>query len=208
MENGLVKELKPAEGFLPNDEIYPAVVGANAEVIEIEVVNDRIPEISTQASAEGEKEVSATEVFTLEDTVSYKHLIPGKEYVIKGVLMDKSTGEPLLIDGEEIRSEITFIPEEPSGEVIVPFTFDSKFIKADTDIVVFESLYRDGTELAVHDDIEDENQTVKVKVPEIGTKATAEGKKEITASDRVVIEDIVSYKNLTPGKEYTHKRCS
>lgn len=109
----LVKELKPAEGFLPNDEIYPAVVGANAEVIEIEVVNDRIPEISTQASAEGEKEVSATEVFTLEDTVSYKHLIPGKEYVIKGVLMDKSTGEPLLIDGEEIRSEITFIPEEP-----------------------------------------------------------------------------------------------
>lgn len=75
----LVKELKPADGFLPNDEIYPAVVGENAEVIEIEVVNDRIPEISTQASAEGEKEVSATEIFTLEDTVSYKHLIPGKE---------------------------------------------------------------------------------------------------------------------------------
>lgn len=97
--------------------------------------------------------------------------------MIKGVLMDKSTGEPLLIDGEEIRSEITFIPEEPSGEVIVPFTFDSKFIKADTDIVVFESLYRDGTELAVHDDIEDENQTVKVKVPEIGTKGNGRRQK-------------------------------
>lgn len=201
----LVKELKPADGFLPNDEIYPAVVGENAEVIEIEVVNDRIPEISTQASAEGEKEVSATEIFTLEDTVSYKHLIPGKEYVIKGVLMDKSTGEPLLIDGEEIRSEIAFIPEEPSGEVIVPFTFDSKFIKEETNIVVFESLYRDGKELAVHADIEDEGQTVKVKIPEIGTQASVDGKKEITSDSEITIEDIVSYKNLTPGKEYTVK---
>ena len=63
----------------------------------------------------------------------------------------------------------------------------------------------DGKELAVHADIEDENQTVKVKVPEIGTQATVDGKKEITASGRVKIEDTVSYKNLTPGKEYTVK---
>ena len=51
----------------------------------------------------------------------------------------------------------------------------------------------------------DDGQTVKVKVPEIGTKATADGKKEVTASGRVKIEDIVSYKNLTPGKEYAVK---
>lgn len=201
----LVKELKPADGFLPNDEIYPAVVDENAEVIEIEVVNDRVPEIRTQASVEGEKEVSATEVFTLEDTVSYKHLIPGKEYVIKGVLMDKTTGEPLLIDSEEIRGEIAFIPEEPSGEVVIPFTFDSKFIKEETDIVVFESLYRDGRELAVHADMEDENQTVKVNVPEIGTKASVNGGKETIAKGKITIEDIVSYQNLTPGKEYVIK---
>ena len=201
----LVKELKPADGFLPNDEIYPAVVDENAEVIEIEVVNDRVPEIRTQASVEGEKEVSATEVFTLEDTVSYKHLIPGKEYVIKGVLMDKTTGEPLLIDSEEIRGEIAFIPEEPSGEVVIPFTLDSKFIKEETDIVVFESLYRDGRELAVHADMEDENQTVKVNVPEIGTKASVNGGKETIAKGKITIEDIVSYQNLTPGKEYVIK---
>lgn len=50
-----------------------------------------------------------------------------------------------------------------------------------TSLVVFETLYKDGKELAVHADIEDENQTVKVKIPEIGTKATVDGKKEVTA---------------------------
>lgn len=201
--NWLVKELKPAEGFLPNEELYPVTVTAEEKIIEITVVNDHIPEIGTTAAVDGEKEICATEVFTLTDTVSYKHLIPGKEYVLKGVLMDKSTGKPLVIDGEEIYAETAFTPDAPNGEVIVEFTFDSKFIKADTDIVVFESLYKDGKELAVHADIEDEGQTVKVKVPEIGTKASVDGKKEITAKGTITVDDIVSYKNLTPGKEYT-----
>lgn len=201
--NWIVKELQPAEPFLPNEEIYPVTVSEHEQIIEITVVNDRIPEIGTTATVDGEKEICATEVFTLTDTVSYKHLVPGKEYVLKGMLMDKSTGKPLVIDGEEIHAETVFTPDEPSGKVIVEFTFDAKCIKTNTDIVVFESLYRDGMELAVHADIEDEDQTVTVKVPEIGTQATVEGKKNITASDRVVIEDVVSYKNLTPGKEYT-----
>lgn len=201
--NWLIKELKPAEGFLPNEELYPVTIAEDEEIIEINVVNDRIPEIGTTATVDGEKEICATEVFTLTDTVSYKHLIPGKEYVLKGVLMDKSTGKPIVIDGEEIHAEAAFTPDEPNGEVTVAFTFDSKFIKADTDIVAFESLYKDGEELAVHADIEDEGQTVKVKVPEIGTKASVNGKKEVTAKGTITIEDIVSYKNLTPGKEYT-----
>ncbi len=203
--NWLIKELRPADSFLPNEEIYPVTVSEHEQIIEITVVNDRIPEIGTTAAVDGEKEICATEVFTLTDTVSYKHLIPDKEYVLKGVLMDKSTGKPLVINGEEIRSETVFTPDAPTGEAIVEFVFDSKYIKEDTDIVVFESLYKDGKELAVHADIEDEGQTVKVKIPEIRTQATADGKKEITANGRVKIEDVVSYNNLTPGKEYTVK---
>ena len=203
--NWIVKELRPAESFLPNEEIYPVTVSGHEQIIEITVVNDRIPEIGTTAAVDGEKEICATEVFTLTDTVSYKHLIPGKEYVLKGVLMDKSTGKPLVIDGEEIHSETVFTPDAPTGEAVVKFVFDSKYIKEGTGIVVFESLYQGGKELAVHADIEDEGQTVKVKVPEIGTQATADGKKEITANGRVKIEDAVSYSNLTPGKEYTVK---
>ena len=142
-------------------------------------------------------------MFTLEDVVEYKHLVPGKEYTVKGVLMDKSTGEPLLIDEKEIHSETTFTPDEPTGEVIVSFEFDARYIKKDTDIVVFESLYSEDKELAVHADIEDVGQTVTVKIPEVGTKASIDGKKEFTANGDITIDDVVSYKNLTVGKEYT-----
>ena len=90
--NWLGKELQPADGYLPNEEIYPVSIAENGQTIGITVVNDRIPEIGTQAAVDGEKEICATEVFTLTDTVSYSHLIPGKEYVLVGTLMDKTTG--------------------------------------------------------------------------------------------------------------------
>lgn len=199
----IVRELKPAEGYLPNEENYQATVSENEEVIEITVKNDKIPELKTTAAIDGKKEVGATEVFTLEDVVEYKHLVPGKEYTVKGILMDKATGKELLIDGKKITSEVTFIPDEPTGSVTVEFTFDARYIKEDTDIVVFESLYSEDKELAVHADIEDEGQTVTVKIPKIGTKASIGGKKEFTANGDITIDDVVSYKNLTAGKEYT-----
>ena len=201
----IVRELKPAEGYQPNEENYQATVSEDEEVIEITVKNDKTPELGTTATIDGKKEVGATEVFTLEDVVEYKHLVPDKEYTVKGVLMDKATGEPLLIDEKEIRSETTFTPDEPTGEVIVSFEFDARYIKKDTDIVVFESLYSEDKELAVHADIEDEGQTVTVKIPEIGTKASIDGKKEFTANGDITIDDVVSYKHLTAGKEYTIK---
>lgn len=199
----IIRELKPAEGYLPNEENYTVKVSENDEIIEITVENDKIPELGTTATIDGKKEVGATEVFTLEDVVEYKHLVPGKEYTVKGVLMDKATGDPLLIDEKEIPSETTFTPDEPSGEVLVSFEFDARYIKKDTDIVVFESLYSEDKELAVHADIEDVGQTVTVKIPKIGTKASVDGKKEFTANGDITIDDVVSYKNLTVGKEYT-----
>lgn len=201
----IVRELKPAEGYLPNEENYQATVSEDEEVIEITVKNDKTPELGTTATIDGKKEVGATEVFTLEDVVEYKHLVPDKEYTVKGALMDKATGEPLLIDEKEIRSETTFTPDEPSGSVTVEFTFDTRYIKEETNIVVFESLYSEDKELAVHADIEDEGQTVTVKIPEIGTKASIDGKKEFTTNGDITIDDVVSYKHLTAGKEYTIK---
>ena len=201
----IVRELKPAEGYLPNEENYQVTISNNEEIIEITVENDKIPKLKTTATIDGKKEVGTTEVFTLEDVVEYKHLVPGKEYTVKGVLMDKATGEPLLIDEKEIRSETTFTPDEPTGEVIVSFEFDARYIKKDTDIVVFESLYSENKELAVHAEIDDEGQTVTVKIPKIGTKASIEGKKKFTTNGDITIDDVVSYKHLTAGKEYTIK---
>lgn len=198
----IVKELKPAKDYLPSNDIHHVTITDNEQLIEIKVVNDKIPELKTTATVDGEKEICATETFTLVDTVEYKHLIPNKEYTLKGVLMDKATGKELIINGETVTAETTFIPTEPNGSTTVEFVFDSKYIKADTDIVVFESLYKDGKELAVHADIDDEGQTITVKVPEIKTTAKVNGQNEATAKGEITIDDIVKYTNLTPGKEY------
>lgn len=161
----LVKEIKPAENYLPSDDIHHITVSDNEQIIEITAVNDRIPELKTTATIDGEKEVTAKGEITIDDVVEYKHLVPGKEYKIVGTLMDKSTGKPFEIDGKPITSEVTFTPENSNGEVTVLFTFDSSAIKETTELVVFETLYRDGIEIAVHADINDEGQTVKINVP-------------------------------------------
>lgn len=161
----LVKEIKPAENYLPSDDIHHITVSDNEQIIEITAVNDRIPELKTTATIDGEKEVTAKGEITIDDVVEYKHLVPSKEYKIVGTLMDKSTGKPFEIDGKPITSEVTFTPEKSNGEVTVLFTFDSSAIKETTELVVFETLYRDGIEIAVHADINDEGQTVKINVP-------------------------------------------
>lgn len=161
----IIKELKPANGYLPNDEIYPVLINENGQEIEIKVVNNRVPEIRTKAAVNGEKTAVADGEITVADTVYYNHLIPGREYTVKGILMDKSTGAALLVNGKEITAEITFTPEKAEGEVIVRYTFEGKGINRKTDIVVFEALYCDGEELAVHADIEDAEQTVTLTVP-------------------------------------------
>ena len=163
--NWLIKELQPADGYLENNEIYPVRISENGQTVGITVVNDRTPEIGTKATVNGEKTATAEGDITIEDTVSYKHLIPGKAYTIKGILMDKATGKAFLVDGKELTSEVTFTPEESCGEVTVRFTFGGSKITKQTDLVVFETLYRDGVELAAHADIEDGGQTVTLTPP-------------------------------------------
>ena len=176
-------------------------VAAHADITDDDqTIKVKNPEIGTTASFEGEKEIDPLGKVTLTDTVSYKDLTPGKEYRVTGVLMDKSNGKELLINGEKVTAEATFVATEASGSVDVTFIFDATGLHG-KGIVVFEDLYRENVLLATHADINDEGQTVKIKNPEIGTKATADGKKEITA-DKITITDVVSYKDLTPGKEY------
>lgn len=158
----IVRELKPAEGYLPNEENYQATISDNEEIIEITVENDKIPELGTIATIDGKKDFTVNGDVTIDDVVSYKNLTAGKEYKISGVLMDKVTGKAFLVDGKEIISEVTFTAEKANGEVTVSFTFDGSAITKDTEIVVYETLYREGTEIAVHADIEDEDQTVTI----------------------------------------------
>ena len=162
-----------------------------------------IPEIHTTA-ADQKTEINHTkseETATIIDTVHYSHLLPGKEYTVKGTLMNKETGEAVLIDGKEITSETTFTPEKAEGSVDVIFTFDSSLVAPKT-VVAFETLEYKGIEIAVHADIEDKDQTVYV--PEIKTTAIGEDTEDHIekAKEDAVIVDTVEYKGLEIGREY------
>lgn len=159
----LIKELKPADGYLDNEDVFTVIIKDNEQVVELTAINDKVPELKTTATVNDKKEVIAKGEITIKDTVEYKHLVPNTEYVIKGTLMDKSTGKPFKVKGKEITSTVKFVPDKANGKVEVTFTFDGSAIKKDTDLVVFETLYRDGVELTAHADIDVKGQTVTVK---------------------------------------------
>lgn len=159
----LIKELKPADGYLDNEDVFTVIIKDNEQVVELTAINDKVPELKTTATVNDKKEVIAKGEITIKDTVEYKHLVPNTEYVIKGTLMDKSTGKPFKVKGKEITSTVKFVPDKANGKVEVTFTFDGSAIKKDTKLVVFETLYRDGVELTTHADINDDGQTVTIK---------------------------------------------
>ena len=163
-----------------------------------------IPEIHTTAADQktGINHTEANEKATIVDTVYYSHLLPGKEYTVYGILMDKKTGESILIDGKEITASTTFTAENEEGSVDVIFTFDASILAPKT-VVAFEYLEYEGIEIAVHEDIDDEDQTVYI--PKIHTTAVGEDTQDHIekAKNEAVIVDTVSYEGLEVGREYT-----
>ena len=174
------------------------------------------PEIGTTAvdGADGDKNVITDDTTEVIDTVEYTGLIPGKEYTLKGTLHVKVTDEegnvtekPLEVDGKPVTGQTVFTPEKADGKVDVVFHFNSLTVPHDTEIVAFESLEKNGVEIAAHADIKDKAQTVTVKHPFITTSALdgIDGDKNIVTDDETVIVDTVKYSGLISGKEYTLK---
>ena len=163
-----------------------------------------IPEIHTTAKDQTTKinHTEANDKATIVDTVYYSHLLPGKEYTVHGKLMDKKTGEPILIDGKEITASTTFTAEKSEESVDVIFTFDASILAPKT-VVAFEYMEYEGIEIAVHADIDDEDQTVYI--PKIHTTAVGEDTQDHIekAKEEAVIVDTVSYEGLEIGREYT-----
>ena len=161
------------------------------------------PEIGTTATINGEKTAQPAEQITITDTVEYSGLTIGQEYKLSGVLMDKETGEPLVIGEEQVTSEATFTPAETNGTVDVLFSFNATGLEG-TDLVVFEKLFQGETEIASHEDLEDEGQTVNfVETPKIGTTATVDGQHTADPTGEITIVDVVEYTGLNPGQTYT-----
>ena len=161
------------------------------------------PEIGTTAKdSETNSHVSkADEEVTIVDTVSYQNLVPGKEYKVSGVLMDKETGKELLVDGKNVIAETVFTPETSEGTVELTFVFDGSALEGKT-IVAFETLTYQEKEVATHTDIEDQEQSIYF--PQIHTTAKdgTDGDQEVTESEKITVVDTVAYENLETGKQY------
>ena len=165
-----------------------------------------IPEIrTTLKDTVTEEHVAAEDTVTLIDTVKYTNLLPGREYTVSGVLMNKESGEKLLDgNGDAITGSINFTPEAPEGSVDIVFRFSSELLRGVT-AVAFEELEHKEIKVAVHADINDEEQTVYF--PEIHTVLTdmSTGGHVAAQGERIRLTDTVSYNNLKTGLDYTMK---
>lgn len=152
------------------------------------------PEIGTKArekeSGSQNAEVAAEKEITIVDTVAYQNLIPGEEYTMKGILMDKATGKALLIGDKEVTAEKTFISEEANGTVEMEFTFKAEPFQK-MEIVVFEKAFLGGAEVAAHEDINDEGQTVTLHVPGKEEPAVSTGKSVKTGDSLGILPAVV-----------------
>ena len=164
------------------------------------------PSISTTATSEdGTKNIVRDIDAVIVDTVSYTGLAPECTYKLVGQIMDKASGQ-ILVDanGQEVTAQMDFIAEHADGDTTLSFTFDASLLEDGHELIVFEKLYRDDEELATHEDIDDEEQTVSVIPPAIETFAsdTLDGDKIVAAHEKTQILDTVSYDGLQPGATY------
>lgn len=162
------------------------------------------PRISTTAKdgADGDKDVSADAEAKVVDAVAYEGLKAGEKYELSATLVDKATGEPVAdASGMPVEAKAEFAPALSTGSQDVEISFDASLLGG-RDLVVFESLRKDGAEVASHADLSDEGQTVHVAV-EVGTQAAdaADGDQVIEAGKAKVV-DTVAYKGLVPGETY------
>lgn len=152
------------------------------------------PEIGTSATDKntGKRTAYTDKKSTIVDEVTYKGIIAGEQYTVKGVLMDKATNEPLLINGKEVTAEKEFVANNAKGTVSLEFTFDSSGLKG-KEVVVFEYLYYKENQIAEHTNIKDEKQTIKYETSEEKTteqpttEKTTKAKKTPKTGDNVSV---------------------
>ena len=212
----LVRELSAPEGLflIRNDGANEFAVSFADDGLDLsfEAVNMK-PEITTEVQI---PMIPAIDKVTITDSVHYHNLLIGKTYTVRGILVDKETGEALLVDGKEVMAETAFTAESADGSIDVVFELDASKLAGKT-LVVFETLFIDSEEgnfpqtedglflIAEHTDTQDEAQIVYI--PKVWTKASDFGSQEKTlyGVEMASVKDIVSFENLIPGQTYLLK---
>lgn len=183
------------------------------KVISVAVNNKlKTGEIQTTAhdAETGEHYAYANENTKIVDTVAYKDIAANQLYKLTGTIMNKETGEPLLVNNEKVVASKEFISSPTgAGTVDVEFSFNSADLVGKS-IVVFEELSikdKDDNDyvLAVHSNINDDDQTIIFNDPKIRTTAHDAVSNNNTAitDTATTIVDTITYSDLIVEKEYT-----
>ena len=170
----------------------------------IENHSEPTPVITTQASdAKTQYQIIKPSADTdIVDKVTITDTMAGREYTITGTLMDKDTGEAVMVNGNSVTASQTFTSDGTKKVLDMHFNFDSSALGGKT-VVVCEKLTYGDYVAATEEDMENKDQTIYF--PEIHTTATdSETADHLTLADsRAVITDTVTYTNLLKGETYT-----
>lgn len=168
--------------------VFEDLYHENVEVATHSDISDRdqtidYPDIHTSADLKQTGRITGGTT-TIIDRVTYTNLAKGKTYTIKGKLMDRKTGQPLVSDGKEIAAEKTFTATDINGTVVMEFTVPVKLI-AGKSTVVFEDMYHEDVKIATHSDLTDKNQTVSIG--ELTVSGNGEGGFPITGDSSKIL---------------------
>ena len=170
----------------------------------IENHSEPTPVITTQASdAKTQYQIIKPSADTdIIDKVTITDTRAGRDYTITGTLMDKDTGEAVMVNGNPVTASQTFTSDGTKKVLDMHFNFDSSALGGKT-VVVCEKLTYGDYVAATEEDMENKDQTIYF--PEIHTTATdSETADHLTLADsRAVITDTVTYTNLLKGETYT-----
>lgn len=147
-------------------------------------VMKEVPQIhTTLTGANNAKAVKPETSVKVTDTVRYSGLKPGTEYTLSGDLHKVNANGT---DGGVVaKAEKKFTPEKSEGTVTLEFTFDASKLGG-RKIVAFETVSKDGCEVASHKDLKDESQTVTVENPNKPSTPTPAPKSTPTPSQNKV----------------------
>lgn len=197
------------------DDATSAIIARHEELSDAgQSIDVKEPRINTYASGDqiGAKEISlSTGPFAIEDAVSYSGLEAGAEYILEGTLMKRMEGprgleaQPIMDEaGTPLTCTVAFTPLSEIGTTSASFSVDPDAFEDGDELVVFETLSRDGRALVVHEDPGNDAQTVALRAPSIATHAFDRDSGESTACalTDIVISDEVRYEGLVAGKAY------
>ena len=169
-EISLSESLSDAGAVLLKDRVKCQIIPGklNSKGVFVAEIKNYAAKPSIGTSAEdmqtGSREALADSLVEIVDHVSYENLIPGREYQIKGVLMDRESKSVLQADGKEVRQTAVFKPEKASGEIELVFRFDGRQL-CNRKLVVFEELHYGERILAEHKEYEDKKQQINMSAP-------------------------------------------